>query len=353
MDMPPQDLTLHAALRAQPGSWADEDPRFVALCRDIREQGLLCPLLVTGAKEIVDGRHRWRAAKRLGLPVVPCQLVDGLRAAEIILGSLLARRHYTPGQRAYLVADLIHDAWQAAKAREQANRRTNFGRMLQSANCVRAVENQPLTQISGAEPGAYNAPDALPAAPAPDGLVVAYNAPAEAPPTVETYARGLGVTVRLLQQARQIWQHYRAHTEPFEWSDEVLAATGRPPGTRLTLRDYFEPLILDDETPMGLGRALEGMGQKITQREREEKYGRPHQGRAAALASAERQLELFSEAWRTVALRAREYWPKLPPAAQAEAYHALEAELASAPDDFVGGLRAVINKEWKRRQAHE
>ncbi|MCX7792176.1 MAG: ParB/RepB/Spo0J family partition protein [Chloroflexaceae bacterium] len=287
---------------------------------------------MTAERRIVDGRHRWRAAVRLGLERVPCVEVAGEAALELILATLLARRHYTPGQRAYLIADLIEEAWKLAAFKRSKNASKN------ETNSVRFGDLQPLTQNCAPKPpysgGALYAPEAEPGG---------------APRTVEDYARGLGVSVRLLQQARQVWERFRAHPEPFPWSDEALAARGLKPGTRLTLREYFEPAILADEAPLGLGRVLEGLGQKIIQAEREAEQGWRHRGRADVLAEPDRQMELFGEAWRTVRIRACEYWAHLPPERQAAVCEEMAAELAQMPDDYLAQLKALAHQELKRR----
>lgn len=332
----PADLSLHPALKAQPGEWASEDPRFELLWRDIRDRGVLHPLIVTPDKQILDGRHRWRAAKRLGLQIVPCREAPADEALAIIVGTLLARRHYTAGQRAYLIADLIEDAWNVARQREQAHLRKGNA---PAANAVRSGDYQALTSKMSQNPPHLCG-----------GRAQAVDLWAEQwVKTVADYAQELSVSVRLLQQARAIWELYRAYPQKFTWSIEVLAKRGLATGTQLTLREYFEPLILDDKDPMALGRVKEGIAQKIWQAEREAQ-GLLHPGRAAVLQSVERQLGLFRRAWETLRVRAREYWPKLPPEAKLEVCQALTKEAESMPDDFISQIAAIFQKELNRRR---
>ena len=50
---------------------------FELLCRSIREDGFTQPVIVhRDTREIVDGEHRWRAARELGMDEVPIVYVD-------------------------------------------------------------------------------------------------------------------------------------------------------------------------------------------------------------------------------------------------------------------------------------
>lgn len=44
---------------------------FTMLCKSIEEDGFTQPVIVAEDGTIVDGEHRWRAAQRLGLPLIP------------------------------------------------------------------------------------------------------------------------------------------------------------------------------------------------------------------------------------------------------------------------------------------
>src|SRR5690348_9762570 len=55
----------------------EHDDEFVAFAESIRLFGILQPLHVRVEGDgyvLVDGERRWRAAKRIGLPVVPCEI---------------------------------------------------------------------------------------------------------------------------------------------------------------------------------------------------------------------------------------------------------------------------------------
>lgn len=58
-----------------PNRQTDKD--FDLLLRSMREDGFTQPIIVhADSKMIVDGEHRWRAARELGLPEVPVVFVD-------------------------------------------------------------------------------------------------------------------------------------------------------------------------------------------------------------------------------------------------------------------------------------
>lgn len=117
-DGTPVRLRLHSDLLAVP-SWETEE-EFQQLCDSIYDDGVITPLLVhltgemdleTGAEwaEIVDGRHRFTAyleTECVGRHSLPC-VVTERPVNEIIIRTLVERRHATKGTRAYLVWPLI------------------------------------------------------------------------------------------------------------------------------------------------------------------------------------------------------------------------------------------------------
>jgi hypothetical protein len=113
-------LRLHPDLLAVP-SWETTD-EFQQLCDSIFEDGVITPLLVhltgdidleTEAEwaEIVDGRHRFAAylsTECRGRHSLPCVATER-PVNEIIIRTLVERRHATKGTRAYLVWPLVAD----------------------------------------------------------------------------------------------------------------------------------------------------------------------------------------------------------------------------------------------------
>lgn len=114
--LPTNQIHEHKLVKSLP-RWADDDDRLVRLAADIAEHGIIEPLKVTARGELVDGRHRWRAARRLKLPVVPVIEVADDQVVAVILSTISHRRHYTKGQRAYLSVPLLAPAIAEAEAR--------------------------------------------------------------------------------------------------------------------------------------------------------------------------------------------------------------------------------------------
>jgi ParB-like chromosome segregation protein Spo0J len=84
-----------------------EGPDFEALVADIREHGLQEPVVRHPDGSILDGRNRFLACQRLGLP---CPQVDwtGEPGTEIqyVVSANMRRRHLTAGQRAMIATGI-------------------------------------------------------------------------------------------------------------------------------------------------------------------------------------------------------------------------------------------------------
>jgi ParB-like chromosome segregation protein Spo0J len=98
---------------------ADEkEAEWKAFVESVAKNGLIEPLKILDNDTVVDGRHRLRAAQAAGLGHVPVIVVDEVMVGEIILSSMIARRHLGSGAAAYLAVlmtpeaideDLAHD----------------------------------------------------------------------------------------------------------------------------------------------------------------------------------------------------------------------------------------------------
>lgn len=79
---------------------------LAALEADMRENGQLIPILMRG-REIIDGRKRWAACRRIGIEPKIVQI--GKRDPRSVARSAnLLRTHYTPSQRAMYAAKLAN-----------------------------------------------------------------------------------------------------------------------------------------------------------------------------------------------------------------------------------------------------
>ena len=72
---PTDSLSLHPLLKPVPELDSDSE-EFTTLREDIRARGIDQPIIVDGQNRIVDGRHRWRAAKAIRIPQVPVIIRD-------------------------------------------------------------------------------------------------------------------------------------------------------------------------------------------------------------------------------------------------------------------------------------
>lgn len=81
---------------------------FQALLEDIRRRGILEPLHVQFDGTVLDGRHRLRAARALGLTTVPVLLVHLKDETPVsyMLRAALLRRHLTDDQKAIIAEGL-------------------------------------------------------------------------------------------------------------------------------------------------------------------------------------------------------------------------------------------------------
>lgn len=87
-------LTPHP-LTSNFASWDDGDPRMLALVADIRQRGIDQPLITDDKHQVLDGRHRLRAALIVKLDVVPCLIRTAQDAGNIIRAAIFQRRHYS------------------------------------------------------------------------------------------------------------------------------------------------------------------------------------------------------------------------------------------------------------------
>jgi hypothetical protein len=230
----PSTLRIHHAL-AHHARWADGDPRLHALARSVAEHGVREPLQITPMGEIVDGRHRWLAAKRAQLETVPCCEVGEDSLATVVLDSLLNRRHLRPSQRAYLAVEFLEEALQEATQRRVKN-------------LLQFKQSSPVRAKS-----------------------------------LEEYAVELGLSPRLMDDAIRLWKAFKAHPERRTITDKHgVTEEG------VTFHAFFEPRIMAEDDPYGLGAVLAGIGFILEM----EKKGKHAGGKPKGV---DRQLHLFNQ----------------------------------------------------------
>lgn len=110
----PQDLRLHRLQKILPDPERDST-EWGAFVESLRNGDILYPLLITPDNQIMDGGWRWRGAKQLQFPEVPCIVRPEGEAALIIVDSLLHRKQMTRGAAVYLGLNLLKEFVDAAE----------------------------------------------------------------------------------------------------------------------------------------------------------------------------------------------------------------------------------------------
>ena len=100
----PQDLERHP-LSALCGEIPEDENKKLAA--DVKKNGVLNPIVLYEGK-ILDGWHRYNAAKKSGAPCAEDarDFENHTQAADFVLSSNLHRRHLTPGARAKIVVSV-------------------------------------------------------------------------------------------------------------------------------------------------------------------------------------------------------------------------------------------------------
>lgn len=135
------ELTVHPEVAC---AWElpEHDSRFIALVDDIRRHGILEPLVITSAHEVVDGRHRLRAARALGIAEVPCRMLNTAEdAAGVAISSMACRRHLGKGQLAYAAYPLFAHHHAGARAAHTRGLRNGPGEESGSATVEDLAES--------------------------------------------------------------------------------------------------------------------------------------------------------------------------------------------------------------------
>ena len=107
---------------------------YADLVNDIRQNGILQPIDITYENVILDGHHRFRAAKELGIKDVEVripELID-ISEDEYLISVALNRRHLSEGQKAALMVEYAnvitarHNKEKAEKARQAQLREQGY-----------------------------------------------------------------------------------------------------------------------------------------------------------------------------------------------------------------------------------
>lgn len=282
------DLCIHPAVKDDVRLKAN-DPRYLAMQAAWREAGTLPPLYTTPDGQIVDGRHRYWFAMHERLEEVPCIDVESHEVVTMVIASLAGRNHLTKGQRAYLAIPKLQPAFEAARQRRLD--------ILKSGGLM-------------ADAGGMS---------------------------IENFAALLGLSREILFQGRRLHEQLEQDTK-FDFSAD---GGGKK---KLTLREYFEPRILDDANPMSLGDALKGVGYKLSDRR--------DQSGSLSRAARNSHLSRVVSWWRQTPRIAR-HWAALPPEGREEVVARIEKSLEALPVDLLQEMGRSVRAAVKARQAED
>ena len=97
---------------------------YRVLLADISQRGIVAPLEITRASVVLDGRHRLRVARELGIARLPVLVVAPTDEIAHMLRAALQRRHLSASQKAALALEL--DICQQERTRADRRRRANL-----------------------------------------------------------------------------------------------------------------------------------------------------------------------------------------------------------------------------------
>lgn len=117
----PRDLKPHPRIKNL-HRWKPKDERFLNMVAEVLEIGIKQPLQINNG-HVVDGELRRLVAVKAGIDSVPTVEVPDDQVSAIICGSVCNRRHYTKGQRAFMLAGELESAFEEGlKRRAEAGK---------------------------------------------------------------------------------------------------------------------------------------------------------------------------------------------------------------------------------------
>jgi len=124
---------------------------FLELKEDIRNNGQQVPIIVQNGY-VLDGRHRYRACRELGITPMVSELTVTNEPVEQVVASLnLHRRHLTEGQRAMIAARLANSSvggnQYTSGAVSQAQAASNMNVSIDSLQRAKSVLNLGSTEL--------------------------------------------------------------------------------------------------------------------------------------------------------------------------------------------------------------
>jgi hypothetical protein len=281
---------MHKSHKELPGPDRDSETwhAFVLACSSAGPEGIP-PIVVTPLGEIMDGERRWLAARQLQWDRIGVIRRPETEAASIIVDSLMGQRHLTKGAKIYLILPLLEDFVESAERRRLANLKQGTKTIEKALIFPKSTER---TSGKG----------------------------------WDDLAERFGVGRTLFFQALQVRRLFTlTASHKFEFQD----------GRQRTLKDHFEPQLLDAESPMGLGEILKGCGWFVDENGNPKKQ-LPPPDRNSHLHYFEHAWGNFSKQW--------ERWEKLKTTERARALEIMTAGVREWPGEVREELARAIKR---------
>lgn len=286
-----KEIRPHSLLKAIPV----EDGVVFACADAIRDMGgFVLPIFIDEDNHIVtdDSVVRWMAAKRMQLAEVPVVILPTLVGPAVIGNSLAHRAHYTKSAIAYLAVPLLEPAFEAAVAHRRECLKTGQKPVVHSVHYGKKVED---------------------------------------------YAEVMGVSRRLLFQAKQVHAEFDKDKTKYPFTVEGGGDDGKE--VLLTLREYYEPKILrpakggehEGGLPVGLGAIMAGIASI--------------RGTKGEARPPTKQLELFQSALKSA--NKFRYWTDLKPEEKKLARATLREWVAEIPPEMMDEIVDLIKARRK------
>jgi len=292
----PAPLRLHPLHKHLPGPdvAGAEWHAFVDAASAAGPEGLPA-IVVTPEGLIMDGKRRWRAAVQLQWKEIAYTTRPEWEAAALIVDSLMGQRCLTKGAKVYLCLSMLPDYAKSAESRRLRNLRIG-------AKTLEKPFNPP-------KPTQLDSGKGLP-----------------------ELCERLGCSDELVRQAVQIRKFFDAPAlkdHKFTFQD----------GSEATLREYWEPIILDAVRPKGLGDVLKGIG-----------YFVDPDGKPLAHPPPERNSHFFyfEQAWQGWAKQCAK-WDGMDVADRGRAVEVIATCAREVPTEVLKAAAKAFKAEQKRR----
>jgi hypothetical protein len=325
-----EDLTIHPVVKNLARLSDDEMLGWRRSLKWLGEENVP-PIFITAENKIVDGRHRYWCARKLGWKTIPVAVVADNEIGKIVVGSLAARRAYSKAQIVFILAEFVDPALNRAaqlaglKIGKNANvspLRTDSQRgLLSTSELAEIGKNANVSPLrTDSQPWLLSTSE---------------------------LAEIIGVSCRIVGQALEVRELFKADQTRRTMTDRNGVVE-----KDVTFEEFFTPRIIRSEDPeaprtraYGLGAVLAGAKAIIQMEHRADV--RPHGG--GRTEKIGRQLELFNDALHDFQNKFI-YWEKWDADARTEAVKAFEPVVEHMPKDLLTALAKKITAELKRRE---